>query len=320
MMTSSIMEQKIEEGSSIKLDDTEITGKTILSNTILAFGGGEDLQLSTSNDKEINIYAFDKVDLPSYWKLDGDATILTKFERGTDGYISIPWKDWARKETKDYDKDGNLIDGRIFKINAINNLISSILVPITLTGDNTEATIKVLDSSNIPMNGDIYVYALNSKNPIKYIELPPNSNGISIEFKYSKDVFDQNIVKDINDVLRIGYPRLIPSEDEDSKISEYSDQVIKTLNYIDPNPTDESKFTVDSLLKYIINNYPEFDLTYIVNDEDAIDGEATIKDNWNNLFTGDLIWDKNHICNRYTIPQWDFKNSSIKVAPVYIKK
>ena len=46
-------------------------------------------------------------------------------------------------------------------------------------------------------------------------------------------------------------------------------------------------------------------------------GNSNYKDN---LFVGEAVWDKNHICNKFTIAQWDSKNSSIKIAPTSIKK
>lgn len=88
----------------------------------------------------------------------------------------------------------------------------------------------------------------------------------------------------------------------------------KLENLVNPklvNPTDYSIVSPG-------NNFT-FNRTYIVPDSDKIDTDVTIEQYKNNLFLGDAVWDINHICNKYTIPQLNTSKLSIKVTPSSIK-
>jgi hypothetical protein len=63
-----------------------------------------------------------------------------------------------------------------------------------------------------------------------------------------------------------------------------------------------------------------FDKTYIVPGVDRIDTDVNGSVYKDNLFAGNAIWDSNHICNKFTIPQIDTRNSSITVASMSLKE
>lgn len=297
-------------------------GKSILSNTVLAFGGGQELQVSTSNNKDIVVYSYTEAELPTYFEKTPQGTALQKhFERGSDGFITIHWADWIRKSDKSYDQHDTTRDSRLFPISfATSNFGAK--VAVTLLSTVTKAIIKV----KVGDNPDEYPeYELNSGESIAYVELPVGSQGLIISSfeSISNDAMQSADIDIASDTLRIGYPQV---QRLGTDQNEFSDQVITTLDNIIKSNLEFSgldnatEVARDILVPDINDRYPEFDVTYNIFPEDSIDGEATSSNNYNNLFAGDLVWDKNHICNKYTIPQFDFKNSSIKVAQVYIKK
>ena len=338
LMVGPSRSQSIGAGAKIILnpddkgDGESIQDRKILSNTILAFGGGEKLEVTSSSGDPINIYSYTSMPLPTYTNYAAQGTPATDnyFERGTDGFISISWKDWIRSYDNEnkysYDIDdetGRTAANRLFPISfATDDDIIKIeitgKVAITLSGENTEAKIQVKDDTGSYTPTD--AITINSSNNVAYIDLPDNCKGLYIQkFARKKDVRVDSTsaaIEILTDTLRIGYPQLQILSESDSK---FSQQVTTTLENIG-NPYNGSDFAQNTLIQDIQNRFSNFDITYNVLPEDAIDGEATISNNYNNLFAGDIIWDKKHICNRYTIPQYDFKNSSVKVAQVYIKK
>lgn len=301
---------------------------SILSNTILAFGGGQELAVSGSNDKEIKIYSYTKETLPTYQQKGAGITTEKKyFERGTDSYISIPITDWLRLRQLQGGRvygDGSASnfrsDNDTFKISFSGDFNAQAIVPITLSGKSTKAEITVLTE---PANTNLPKVELSS-DTTEYINLPQNCTGIKIKFYITaSDISTDAAIDILPDILRLGYPQVQElAEINDEFTPQYSNQVTKTVGYIyDIYGEDIDIITyLDNLKTQITTNYPEFDLTYNIKAEDVIDtdrGNSSYKDN---LFVGEAVWDKNHICNKFTIAQWDSKNSSIKIAPTSIKK
>lgn len=299
---------------------------SILSNTILAFGGGQELAVKSSNDKEIKIYSYTKVDLPTYEEKGSSTTTETKhFERGTDSYISIPITDWLRLKKIQSGRvygDGSVSNFRrnndTFSISFSRDFNAQAIVPITLSGKSTKAEITVLPKLN---DNDLPIELSSDTDTTKYINLPKNCTGIKIKFYITvSSVLTSDAAIDIlPDVLRLGYPQVQESGSDASFTPQYSNQATKTISYLYGENIDKTTY-LGNLKNQIAVNYPEFDLTYNVKAEDMIDtdrGNSSYKDN---LFVGEAVWDKNHICNKFTIAQWDSKNSSIKIAPTSIKK
>ena len=299
---------------------------SILSNTILAFGGGQELAVKSSNDKEIKIYSYTKVDLPTYEEKGSSTTTETKhFERGTDSYISIPITDWLRLGKPQGGRvygDGSASNFRhnndTFSISFSRDFNAQAIVPITLSGKSTKAEITVLPKLN---DNDLPIELSSDIDTTKYINLPKNCTGIKIKFYITAaSVLTSDAAIDIlPDILRLGYPQVQESSSNTGFIPQYSNQATKTVSYIYGEDIDKTQYLYN-LKEQIITKYPEFDLTYNVKAEDMIDtdrGNSSYKDN---LFVGEAVWDKNHICNKFTVAQWDSKNSSIKIAPTSIKK
>ena len=320
-----------ETGNISERGVVELKDVNILSNTILAFGGGDQLQITSSSGDSINIYSYVYENLPKYisYVPEGNSSIEKYFERGTDGFITISWKDWIRYANKSdsdpkyrYDTDDEIREDRLFPLSFVDtdtDTVTTGKVAVTLTGDITEAELCV--KIQIPGGtGFTDAVKLDSSNPIAYIDLPNNCMGLYItSFKLSEGKTIESssaAIEILTDTLRIGYPQLQTISEDNP---EFSEQVTKTLDNLG-TPYNEDNFAKDILVKDIQSRFKDFDITYEISPEDAIDGEATTSNNYNNLFAGDIIWDRNHICNRYTIPQYDFKNSSVRVAPVYIKK
>ena len=63
----------------------------------------------------------------------------------------------------------------------------------------------------------------------------------------------------------------------------------------------------------------KFDTTYIVPNTDTIDTSISSKKDLHDVFSGNAVWDVNHICNKYTIPQINTSQLNIKVASMSIK-
>lgn len=61
-------------------------------------------------------------------------------------------------------------------------------------------------------------------------------------------------------------------------------------------------------------NEEGYDWTYVPLPEDLIDTDNVDDSQKGNLFNPKVIWDANHICNKFTIAQYDASHSSIKIS------
>ena len=226
----------IIENSAVNISGAADKEISILSNTILAFGGGQELAVSGSNDKEIKIYSYTKENLPTYQQKGAGTTTETKyFERGTDSYISIPITDWLRLAIPQDDRvygDGSASNFRsgndTFKISFSFN--AQAIVPVTLSGKSTKAEITVLtESANT--DPDLLINLSSDTTTTNYIDLPQNCTGIKIKFYITAtDISTDAAIDILPDILRLGYPQVQElAEISDKFTTQYSDVFIKTI-------------------------------------------------------------------------------------------
>ena len=98
----------------------------------------------------------------------------------------------------------------------------------------------------------------------------------------------------------------------------FSDVVTTTIDYINQGTTEP--VDTSTLLTAITTAQESaggivFDYTYEVNDLDSLDFtvvKGTTQEN--NALAPKMMWDINHVCNKFTIAQMDTRNSSITVA------
>jgi hypothetical protein len=267
------------------------------------------------------------------------------------GNIVIKWKDWVAYKDDNGDESLSIedivrdTDERTFPISfnpnptddeSTNN--NGGIVAVELVGDATTATITPIlrtTESGSPTTTDNIeggeeggenessiegesISLNNTYGKIKYIELPKNITGLKLNFEASSNEITADEAKEVSDTLIIGYPKFYKNS------TKYSNQVKvtseKIANALNGNGIITNDDAVTTNLKNNIKEYPEFNLTHQVSETDKINSNVGNSNNWDNLFAGEVVWDKNHICNKYAIPQYDFKNSKIEVASSMIKK
>ena len=348
--------QKIEKGQVVYLTDknnveyeidhknswgtmTETGGGAyLLSNSILAFSGGGDSNLYSSNKGQpINIYKYLYQPINDSFEYNTQGDLIIRYIKDEDKKIDgIDNKNTINGVGTTQYYVGNY--GLRFDTIATKDTIRlrRIKFPIVLHGNNTEAQVGVLLRSSggepkvrikVDSQSKPYLYDLGkgqsivSMDEILIDEEDATSSmnrfaGIYIYSWKRKSGVDEDT--SINDYISIGKPRVIYGKDTKSI---YSDQIITTLSniYGDGQLTDKC----DDLLNYTkndgfhivsYNNTFDFNDTHIVDDTNAIDTSILFGDEKDDLFSGNAAWDANHICNKYTIPQLNTKNIDIKVA------
>lgn len=233
--------------------------------------------------------------------------------------------------------------------------LKNIIVPVVLVGDNTEVTLIAYDNGDNDL--DDTEVKLSPDSPVGYIEFTEEQideevlkrfGGIRVkqwkmlvpnEIENGSGAAIDDLVPPV-DFLRIEKIFVTDAlSGSDKSISKYSEQVATTTQYITNlyNLGKSNNISVDSMLTKLENlvnpklvnptdysivspgNKFTFNRTYIVPDSDKVDTDVTIEQYKNNLFLGDAVWDINHICNKYTIPQLNTSKLSIKVTPSSIK-
>ena len=104
------------------------------------------------------------------------------------------------------------------------------------------------------------------------------------------------------------------------KTDTYSDVVTETINYINQGLEEDERKSAADLFDAITAVQTAaggviFDYTYEVNELDSLDFtvvKGTTQEN--NALAPKMMWDINHVCNKFTIAQMDTRNSSITVA------
>jgi hypothetical protein len=148
--------------------------------------------------------------------------------------------------------------------------------------------------------------------------------GTYFETSDNVDQMQQKLNAKLNvvaDTLYIGKIKVL----DDTGDAMYSSQLVETIRKFDP-PTSSNTISSkiqDKIIETYLGTdkkYALFDRTYIVPNKDLIDTLVNGSTDKYNLFGGNAIWDQNHICNRFTIPQLNTKYSSITVASSSLKE
>ena len=379
----SIIQTDKGTNATIKMEVKGQDNAYVMSNSILAFSGGEDISVSSNKkDAEINVYRYIKEQLPKF-TIYSDWYKVTSLDQYTtdynaDGTLTVSFFDFASNNSPD--KESGIKEDLTFSTTASGNIefkfpfsfgggsqyeisgeqgiyynldtkLKNIIVPVVLVGDNTEVTLIAYDTVGNDL--DDTEVKLSPGSPVGYIEFKEQTVGtrfggirvsswkmlVPDEIKTSSGVTINDLVPPV-DFLRIEKIFVADAlSGSDSAISKYSEQVATTTQYITNlyNLGKSNNISVDSMLNKLENlvnpklvnptdysivspgNNFTFNRTYIVPDSDKIDTDVTIEQYKNNLFLGDAVWDINHICNKYTIPQLNTSKLSIKVTPSSIK-
>ena len=292
-------------------------GQSFLSNTLFSFAGGNDLNVSTDNDEDkINIYSFVTAALPT---VDGE-----EIQRSSQsGQIELIYSSLYNDKKIDITNSGALTNFDLpFSFSSINaegtpNTANyTYMIPIYLTGKNTKVTLSIISGATEPEK-----VILDSSNPVKYLEYTGTDFGGIRVVSWEKTAESKTENVNIFDTLKIGNI-FVERQNTDGSLT-FSDQVETTLNNIAINIFNNKDSIADLrnvLLGYFTNVYRDYDLTYDVPQADLIDTNVGLKENKNDLFFSNIVWDKNHICNKFTIPQFNTSSSSIKVAAASISK
>ena len=295
--------QTLNENESIVLNNDEnltIRNKKILSNIPLNIAGGIDI-----NVQELNFNGEYESTLSIYEYNEAQSTASYEFERLDNGWIALdknklglekPFKLQFSTVTDYY-----YIIPIIFAQNGEEDIFN-----IDLDGNSTSTMwdnkISEPINSNLKLGkyetGVIYPYYLAT-----------NDKDITLTITVNKDNFQGNV-----------YVGKIYKVSKDNDTPKFSPQVISTIN----NPhnkvegTQSSSINKSKILEKL--NANGFDWTYIPTPEDQIDTDNLDEDEKGNLFNPKSIWDPNHICNKFTIAQYNTAKSNINVSSISKKR
>lgn len=290
--------QHLLEGQSINIPD-EIKSTSFYTNSTLNISGGEninvqELQADGTYKSTLSIYSFTK----------DEGYIL---ERGSNGWLSI---DGSEKFNVLSDKGISFSTDStgngyhyIIPVVFVNNSGSEFKIEFTSSTEMEKFSYTHEDTSGKKTSRD-YNYSLfynneplesyNSEGSVKkfnsgifypYVK----GNGENITLKITAKTFAGNIY--------IGNIYKLPMEDN------FSTQVTNTLKDLG----DGSTILTDL-------NEKGYDWTYSPLPEDLIDTDNVDEAQKGNLFNPKVVWDANHICNKFTIAQYNANNSSIKIS------
>lgn len=313
LMTGRDFPQELSSDDSIELScindkgeevqvQTSLTGGEnvkLLSNSVLAFSGGSEVSIVSSDGSDINIYKYVDKGLP----LD--------LQYGQDNCITLYYNT--------YKKVGSTIDFEFSFNDTINRRYT---IPVVFVGQSTQILIKAI--------GDNTEYKLNKNDNVKFIQFTDSDSkkfsGLSIASWSTSEGVDDS--EDIKDFIRIEGIYVSPIVSDDNYKDVYSEQLYTTISECCGlvNDVDNSN-NIDTVVDMVKNedgsisngNTFTFNETYIVPDTDKIDTEVAPHNSLNNLFANDAVWDINHICNKFTIPQLNTDTLSIKVAASSLK-
>lgn len=287
--------QELSAGQSITFNDDadpSIVGPaSIMLNIPLTLAGGNNMDVtSTSEDGTVSaplkIYKFTSADV-----MIGNSIL----SRNEDGYMRIPAS--SSEITLPFAFNGN----------------DYYLIPIIKSLSGTELSITV-DTGTIKnyTGGDFTTApALPEITNAGTYYLLISGGATKLTIKWDAGT---GSVIDTTDFVLIGNIYKVLN----NKI--FSDVVTATIDYINQGVDEDSKVTTSTLLTAIKTAQENaggivFDYTYEVNDLDSLDFtvvKGTTQEN--NALAPKMMWDINHVCNKFTIAQMDTKNSSIIVA------
>ena len=283
---------------------TPYKSKYVMSNKILAFSGGKDLSLTTQDATNIDIYAYDKVELP---KIDSN----NKAQYSSDGTIQLKMQPDTKKVSQ--------WAGKTFNFGFSDDQKKrTIRIPITLQGRNSTVTISAVQPNGSEVEGTQITLGFSESNKsVGYIQCEESD---SVKFGGIKITSWTTTENNSSDTLTI-YPINVTINGVGAQ-DMYSDQLYQTV---------ANRYTDASTVLGDIDNYVKctntvsngntytFNLTYKVPQKDLIDTETTSTENINDLFKGNAVWDVKHICNKYTIAQLNTEKLDIQVSPTSIK-
>ena len=315
-----------------------IEGKKLLSNTIFNFAGGTNISVGTTDKKKkekavINMYAYIEEALP--FQDYQDKTV--RYTRSGD-YIDVGYNTSHELNTNSANTRTDLFFPLSFgPVATTSDTLGSVpsiryRIPIALSGRFTEATVKVMKITGTGASRSVKE-SENTADIYSLVALPTGNTEVSaavISYEgndfagikitsWTKTSTDDVDYEAIQDVLRIGKPRIQYVSESSSK---YSDQLTDTIKFLTNTSTSTNADALTAALEAQLakDGYKAFDTSWIVQSEDAIDTDLSTEAQKYNLFNGLALWDSNHICNKYTIAQLNTSSSAIKVSTLSIKK
>ena len=299
--------QELAEGQSITFNDDEqpsIEGGeniNIMLNIPLTLAGGNNMDVtSTSEDGTVSaplkIYKFTSADV-----MIGKSILA----RNEDGYMRIPASGSSVELPFAFGTD---------------NANAYYLIPIikSLSGNNLSIAVDAgtiknyvggeLSNPTVPEVGAITPDSIKNAGTY-YLLVDGIATKLTVTWKAASgsqlDTTDFVLVGNIYKVY---------------KTDTYSDVVTETINYINQGLEEDERKSAADLFDAITAVQTAaggviFDYTYEVNELDSLDFtvvKGTTQEN--NALAPKMMWDINHVCNKFTIAQMDTKNSSITVA------
>lgn len=317
-----------------------IEGKKLLSNTVFTFAGGTNISVAaTDATKQVNMYAYTEAPLPTVAEYDSSGVIIngteSRYIRSGD-YIDVMYQTSHKSQKNEVtltSTGDNMRTDLWFKLSfgakaAVNYSSSDrpnvrYRIPVSLSGRYTTVTIDVVDTSGTKISSttSTVLHAIPTtatQRSSAVIEYEGNDfGGIKITTWSKVGSMTDVAYVAIQDTLRIGKPRVQFTITGDLG---YSDQLTSTADLLTDTVTERNAVLTQLQSKLASTGYKQFDTSWIVKDEDAIDTDLTTEAEKYNLFNGLALWDINHICNKYTIAQLNTKKSSIRVSQLSIKK
>ena len=299
--------QELSAGQSITFNDDEqpsIEGGeniNIMLNIPLTLAGGNNMDVtSTSEDGTVSaplkIYKFTSADV-----MIGNSILA----RNEDGYMRIPASGSGVELPFAFGTD---------------NANAYYLIPIikSLSGNNLSIAVDAgtiknyvggeLSNPTVPEVGAITPDSIKNAGTY-YLLIDGVATKLTVTWKAASgsqlDTTDFVLVGNIYKVY---------------KTDTYSDVVTETINYINQGLEEDERKSAADLFDAITAVQTAaggviFDYTYEVNELDSLDFtvvKGTTQEN--NALAPKMMWDINHVCNKFTIAQMDTKNSSITVA------
>lgn len=294
--------QELSAGQSITFNDDEqpsIEGGeniNIMLNIPLTLAGGNNMDVTSTNEDgtvsaPLKIYKFTSADV-----MIGDSILA----RNEDGYMRIPASSTSVELPFDFSTDD------YYLIPIIKSLSGNKLSISVDAGTIKNYTGGQLDSSAPTVEGEVTPDNITDAGTY-YLLISGDASKITISW----DAATGSSI-DTTDFVLVGNIYKVPSDNM------FSDVVTTTIDYINQGTTET--VNTSTLLTAITTAQENaggivFDYTYEVNDLDSLDFtvvKGTTQEN--NALAPRMMWDINHVCNKFTIAQMDTRNSSITVA------
>lgn len=296
-------------GEGTSPENSTISGVSILTNTPLSISGGQNVDTSIMREDgslhyDLGIYTYT------------EASDFNFVRNETSGYIELT--DLGITPT---DLPFSFSNASSYYMIPIIKVSSNQTITVTSTVTGTEGgTIALFNGSFATDNID-WGTSITLNDGVNYVIVrnitttTPSDSGTETTVNSPSALsFTATATSegDSNDIVYVGVIHKISNDSLGWDM--FSDEVVETVRHI--NADTESSITCSDILGKVVGftELYTFDYLYEVPQEDALDLTVLDSANKNNVLTPAIMWDINHICNKFIIAQMDTVNSSITVA------